>query len=314
MTSAKICAVVKADVYGLGVEALSALEEADEFAVSCPTEAQCVRAHTDKPINILSLPDFSAGGTYGPDTVPAVAAPEDVSFVRSRGATAVNVKFNSGMNRYGTSSDGLEAVLRAADALHMRVKGVFSHLYDLSAAERQFALFYESVLPLKDYFPQKHILASNFVRLPAYMHLDMVRPGIVLYGFGHESVRSAITATCGVAQVRTVSPTDNIGYGVCPSGVRRTVAVLSAGYGDGVRRLANGAPRYVTIGRALCPVVGQICMDAMMADVTGLSVQKGDTAEIVSDAYGCEAVATACDTIPYEVLTGFSQRVRREYV
>lgn len=313
-TKAKICAVVKANVYGHGLKALAAFWEADEFAVSSAGEAAEVCRYTDKPVNILSSPDRTVACRYDANMFPAVSTPDDILFVTAHGGKAVNIKLNSGMNRYGADPAILEQMLRAADARHLQVKSVFSHIYDLSAACAQFEAFSQSVYPLRDYIPQKHILSGNFVRLPDYMHLDMVRPGLVLYGYGHESVRSAATATCGVTQVRQVPQGENIGYGHWPSEIARSVAVLGAGYADGVRRIAGNTPRYVIIGGHLCRVVGQICMDAMMADVRGLAVEAGDTATVLGDGYGFEAAAAACDTIAYEILTSLSARVERNYI
>lgn len=313
MTNAKICAVVKANVYGHGLDSLDAFSEADEFAVSCISEAEAVCERTDKPVNILSVPDKRGVCSYRAGMFPAVATAEDVAFAATHGCKAVNIKINSGMNRYGARPVDLESMLREADARHVAVKSVFSHIYDLSAAPRQFAAFMQCVYPLRDYIPQKHILSGNFVRLPAYMHLDMVRPGLVLYGYGHECVHPAARASCSVLQVHAVAAGENIGYGQCKSELARMVATLGAGYGDGVRRIVGNMPRYVQIGDALCPVVGQVCMDAMTVDVGGVSVRAGDEATILGDGYGCEAMATACDTVAYEILTGLSARVERRY-
>ncbi|MDE6398114.1 MAG: alanine racemase, partial [Clostridiales bacterium] len=302
-----------ANAYGHGLNAIEAFSAADEFAVSSIREALDICERTDKPVNILSLPDKTVECRYDAGIYPSVATREDIEFAAARGARSVNIKLNSGMNRYGAEPTRLGELLRATERARLSVKSVFSHIYDTAEAVRQFSVFMESVHPYRDSIPQKHILSGNFVRLPSYMHLDMVRPGLVLYGYGHECVQPAIRAVCGITQVRRVCKGENIGYGQWKSEIDRTVAVLGAGYGDGVRRIAGNTPRYVEIGGRLCPIVGQICMDAMMADVSGLAVKAGDAAIVLGRLYGCEAVAVACDTIPYEICTAVSARVQRFY-
>lgn len=315
LTSAKICAVVKADAYGLGLGAIDAFSDADELAVSSIGEALAVRQYADKPINILSVPDKTVQCTYCAGVYPTVASTDDLQFVADcKGANAVNVKINSGMNRYGAAADELESILLTAERLHLKIKSVFSHIYDIGAAQAQFERFMQSIAPYADSIPQKHIAAGNFVHLPSYMHLDMVRPGIVLYGYGHEAVRPAITAKCGVTQVRQVVESENIGYGQWINDVPRKIAVLGAGYADGCRRIGDNMPRYVEINGSMCAVVGQVCMDAMMADVSGLDVAAGDEAIVLGTQYGAEAMAVSCNTISYEILTGWSKRVQRIYI
>ncbi len=314
LTTAKVCAVVKADAYGHGLPAIQAFDDADEFAVSSIGEAYEMRDITDKPVNILSLPDKTVPCSYRSGIFPAVCSEDDIEFISSRGARAVNIKLNTGMNRYGAEPEELEALLFAAGKKRVAVKSVFSHIYSVSAAEEQFEKFMKCVSPFSDYIPQKHILASNFTILPQYMHLDMVRPGIVLYGYGHSCVTSAVTAVCGITQIREVRANENIGYGIWRSGKRRKVAVLGAGYADGLRRTVDNIPRYAEICGFLCPLVGQVCMDAAMADVSGLNAKVGDEARIIGSMYGCEALAASYGTICYEVITGFSKRVKREYI
>lgn len=315
MTQAKLCAVVKADLYGHGLGALKAFEDADEFAVSSIGEAKEICKMTVNPINILSLPDKTVNCEYGSGIVPAVATVNDIEFVSRHGATAVNIKVNSGMNRYGVSAEGFAELLRTADKHRLKIKSAFSHIYEISAARKQFSYFMNTVKPFEDFIPQRHILSSNFITLPEFMHLDMVRAGIALYGYGSENLRSAVTARCGVVQIREVTARDNIGYGICESGKPRRLAVLGAGYADGIRRICDNIPHYVEIGGNLCPIVGQVCMDATMVDISGLDVSVGDEATILGSAYGCDAAACAYGTITYEILTGMSsKRVQRVYI
>ena len=314
MTSAKLCAVVKADFYGHGIGAVKAFDNADEFAVSSIGEAIELCEVTDKPINILSSPDKTVKYEYRENIFPSVSATDDLDFVYAAGCRAVNVKVNSGMNRYGANAESLKDIFTVAEKLRVKIKSVFSHIYDISAAEEQFERYMDIIKDFMDYIPQKHILSSNFVSLPDYMQLDMVRPGIVLYGYGQNAVHSAVTAKCGVTQVREVKKGENIGYGNMKSGRARKIAVIGAGYADGVRRITDNMPRYVAIGGSMCPIVGQVCMDAALIDVSGLDVTAGDEVTLMGNSYGVDAIAASCGTINYEILTGFGKRVGREYV
>ncbi len=312
-TPAKLCAVVKADAYGHGFPVMRALSQADEFAVATLSEAHALSRFTDKPINILSAPDFHAVGLYTPQIVPCIDSEVGAAFVKRQGATRVNVKVDTGMSRYGADPKALEPLLRAADSYRLTVKSAFSHLYSLSSASAQFLHFCEAVRPFERYIPQKHILSSNFVRLPTYMHMDMVRAGYALYGYGQTCVQPALRAETTVTAVKAVRKGTHIGYGEYTAEKDSIVAVLGAGYADGIRRITD-KPRYVEINGVLCPILGQVCMDATMVDVTGLNVQVGDSVTVIGDAYGIESVAASCGTIGYEILTGFTGRAVREYV
>ena len=312
-TEAKLCAVVKANAYGHGLPAVRALLRADEFAVATVTEAWALARFTDKPINVLSPPDLAEGGAYMPQIVPCIDNVECATFVKKKGATRVNIKVDTGMSRYGTEPKALQALLHAADEQHLRVKSVYSHLYSTASASTQFYRFREAVRPFEAYIPQKHILSGNFLRLPPYMHLDMVRAGYVLYGYGHPCVQPALRAETTVTAVKAVKKGTHIGYGEYTAEKDCVVAVLGAGYADGIRRMSD-APRYVEINGVLCKILGQVCMDATMVDVSGLDVHVGDKVAVIGDAYGIEAAAASCGTIGYEILTGFSGRAVREYV
>ena len=291
---------------------MRAMRQADEFAVATVAEAWALARFTDKPINILSAPDTQASGAYTPQLIPCIDSAEGAAFVKGRGATRVNIKVDTGMSRYGTNPKALSEVLRAADSHRLGVKSVFSHLYSLSSASTQFYRFCEAVKPFAAFIPQKHILNSHFVRLPAYMHLDMVRAGYLLYGYGHPCVQPALRAETTVTAIKAVKKGTHIGYGDFTAEKDCVIAVLGAGYADGIRRITD-APRYIEIGGVLCPILGQVCMDATMVDISGLSVRVGDTATVIGGPYGIEAAAASCDTIGYEILTGFGERAVRVY-
>ena len=165
----------------------------------------------------------------------------------------------------------------------------------------------------------KHILNSAGIVNYPDAQFEMVRLGIGLYGIGsseeekrHLQPISELKAT--VSQLKDLNAGDSVGYGrtfVATSPVR--IATITIGYADGLRRsLGNGVGSVWIRGREF-PVVGRVCMDMTMIDVTGSDVKEGDIAEIFGSHLSIYELAQKMQTIPYEVLTGISQRVKRVY-
>jgi alanine racemase len=163
-----------------------------------------------------------------------------------------------------------------------------------------------------------HLLnTAGITRFPEYQ-FDMVRIGIGLYGMGlHDGVvlRQTGRFVSAVSQVRRVPAGEPVSYGCMGISDRdREIAVVPVGYADGLRReLSDGKGSLFIRGRRV-PIIGKICMDMCMTDVTGLSVRVGDEAEVFGANISIEEIAALCNTIPYEILTSIPQRVKRVYV
>jgi alanine racemase len=163
----------------------------------------------------------------------------------------------------------------------------------------------------------RHILNSaGIIRFPEYQ-FEMVRPGIGLYGInssGKLHLRPAGRYLTRISQVKKVPGGEPVGYGCSDISDRdRTIAVLPVGYADGLdRKLGNRKGSLFISGRRV-PVVGNVCMDMCMADVTGLDVKEGDDAEIFGENIRVEDMARDCATIPYEILTSIPSRVKRVF-
>jgi alanine racemase len=149
------------------------------------------------------------------------------------------------------------------------------------------------------------------------MELDMVRLGIGLYGvssFFQNDLRNVATLKTTISQIRTVEDGETIGYG--RRGVANktlTIAVLPIGYADGLnRRLSNGVGK-VLISGVKAPIIGTICMDMCMVDITGIAACEGDRAIIFGEDLPVSEVAATLGTISYEILTSIGQRVKRVY-
>ena len=337
--------VVKANAYGHGaVPVAQKLEEwgADYLAVACLEEAAELRqAGIRAPILILgvTLPRY-AGELLAWDAAQAVG---DLETGRALSAAAVaagrtltiHVKADTGMSRLGFLCD--EAHLdRAAGEITalcalpgLRAEGVFTHFSDADGCEaytmRQFTRFLDLLDKLSARgvtFEIRHCAASAAMLNYPCTHLDMVRPGIALYGHypapGMEytcPLLPVMTLKTRVAAVRELPAGTCVRYGRTATLARDSrLAVLPVGYGDGYFRLfSNGQP--VAIRGKKAPVVGRVCMDLTMVDVTDLpGVVPGDEAVLYGDAAPVEDGADRAGTIQYELLCDVSPRVPRVYL
>ena len=337
--------VVKANAYGHGaVPVAQKLEEwgADYLAVACLEEAAELRqAGVRAPILILgvTLPRY-AGELLAWDAAQAVG---DLETGRALSATAVaagrtltiHVKADTGMSRLGFLCDeahldhaaGEIAALCALPGL--RVEGIFTHFSDADGCEaytmRQFTRFLDLLDKLSARgvtFEIRHCAASAAMLNYPCTHLDMVRPGIALYGHypapGMEytcPLLPVMTLKTRVAAVRDLPAGTCVSYGRTATLARDSrLAVLPVGYGDGYFRLfSNGQP--VAIRGKKAPVVGRVCMDLTMVDVTDIpGVVPGDEAVLYGDAAPVGDGADRAGTIQYELLCDVSPRVPRVYL
>ena len=337
--------VVKANAYGHGaVPVAQKLEEwgADYLAVACLEEAAELRqAGVRAPILILgvTLPRY-AGELLAWDAAQAVG---DLETGRALSAAAVaagrtltiHVKADTGMSRLGFLCD--EAHLdRAAGEIAalcalpgLRVEGIFTHFSDADGCEaytmRQFTRFLDLLDKLSARgmtFEIRHCAASAAMLNYPCTHLDMVRPGIALYGHypapGMEytcPLLPVMTLKTRVAAVRDLPAGTCVSYGRTATLARDSrLAVLPVGYGDGYFRLfSNGQP--VAIRGKKAPVVGRVCMDLTMVDVSDIpGVVPGDEAVLYGDAAPVEDGADRAGTIQYELLCDVSPRVPRVYL
>jgi alanine racemase len=240
----------------------------------------------------------------------------------------VHLKIDTGMHRLGFGADETD---RLTELLvvnqYLRVVSVLSHL---AASEdpkhddfthHQATLLLAAAAKLKralGYDFRLHLLNSvGICRFPEYQ-FDMVRIGIGLYGIGdYKGVALKHTGrfVTAVSQVRRVPAGESVSYGCNGSSDHdREIAVLPVGYADGLRReLGNGRGSLSIKGKRVT-IVGSICMDMCMVDVTGLNVSVGDEAEVFGSDISIEEIASLCNTIPYEVLTSIPSRVKRVYV
>jgi alanine racemase len=244
----------------------------------------------------------------------------------------VHLKFDTGMHRLGFAIEEKEQVLNAVVSQpELQIKGIYSHLADADNADdtrftrSQIAAF-ETV---KQYFdahcPDSGQFLYHLLNSEGSLHFpeaqyNMIRLGIVLYGYPSDPKLAAemlpsVGWKSAVSQVKTIPAGDFVGYGVSFKAERETtLAIVPVGYADGFRRSLGNGKGAVYIHGERCPVLGRVCMDMIMVDVTGLPVEENDAVEIIGPHQGMPAFAKAMETIPYEVMTGLSKRMHRIYI
>ena len=241
----------------------------------------------------------------------------------------IHIKLDTGMHRLGFDESTVILLIdRLKEHQNLEVKSIFSHLSGAddethNAFSHQQATLFEklsdTIKRQLSIAPLRHLLNSpGILRFPMY-HFDMVRLGIGLYGLEANGERQNELETIGVlktvvSQIKNVQEGDTIGYG--RKGVAQTdakIATIAIGYADGFSRsFSNGIGRVWVNGKH-APVIGNVCMDMTMIDVTGIEVNEGDEVEVFGPNLPIQELAHSIGTIPYEILTNVSQRVKRVY-
>ena len=335
--STKLMAMVKAFSYGSGsYEIAAALEfnKVDYLAVAYADEGVELRkGGISLPVMVMN-PDESAfpallNYNLEPEIYSLKLLVAFSRFLRQEGLThiPIHIELETGMNRLGFEEKDLEELCRMLDTNTFRVQSVFSHLVasedsGLDYFTRVQAEKFERMSgQLKERLPYtflRHLLnTSGIVRHPGLQY-DMVRTGIGLYGVdatGTLDLRQVSTLRSAIAQIKEVAAGESVSYGRSGKAERDSrVATIRLGYADGYpRSLGNGRGK-VMIGGRLLPTIGNINMDMTMIDITGVAdVDEGSPVVVFGKDLPVQQVAEWAGTIPYEILTGLSQRVKRVY-
>ena len=341
--TAGITAVVKADAYGHGAEVVARELEAlgaNSLAVSNLDEAAAIRrAGISLPILILgNTPPEEAHIMRKLDIFTAVTGYETAKALSDMNCNiGVHIKLETGMGRLGIAARSEELLSSAAEEMAriaalpgIRVMGAFTHFStadepDDALTLRQYALFTkacEMAAELGVELPNRHCCNSAAaLRLPEFA-LDSVRLGIVLYGCVPDSCEDSIFSDAGLSPVMTLKSvvsqiTDypagsTVSYGAKKLERDTKIAVVCLGYADGFDRALSNRGVALINGR-LCPVIGRVCMDMTMFDVTDVPVSPGDEAIILGPELPAEQVASLCGTINYELLCRVGRRVPRVF-
>ena len=333
----KMVCMVKADGYGAGsYELAKTLQEhrCDYLAVAVADEGAGLRKEGISIPIIVMNPEFGSFNVMFENNLE----PEVYSFrlldamireTERRGITSypIHIKIDTGMHRLGFRPDDIPAVCeRIKEQSGVMVRSTFSHLAGSDSpafddfTHKQLDTFARAAASLEDGLEHrviKHILNSAGIERFADHQMDMVRLGISLYGIsasGVKGLRNVSTLRTTILQIQHVAAGDSIGYS------RRTyvdrasrIAIIPIGYADGLNRHFSNRVGEVLVGDKRCPIVGNICMDACMIDVTDTDAKEGDPVIIFGEELPVSELADRLGTIPYEILTSVSPRVKRVY-
>jgi len=333
----KVMAMVKANAYGLGdFEITTFLEKngVDYFGVAYLEEGILLRNYgISVPILVMnpSIRDFEKATQF--DLELNIASFEMLDeferILKQKNhdfpPISIHLKVDTGMHRLGFLPNEIEKLIYKLQKISfINIKGVCSHLA-MPTNERftieQITLFYEIAERFEIIFQKtmiKHII--NSAGLPKFVNSvgDMVRLGIGLYGIGNflEATQNLKTIAClktKISQIKIVQKGDTVGYGRKGKITKsyQKIAILSIGYADGFdRRFGNGTGKVQVYGK-FAPVIGNICMDMTMIDITGLEVKVGDEVIIFGKNLTISELAQQIGTIPYEILTNVHPRIPR---
>jgi len=337
LPSTKVLVVVKAFGYGSSsVEIAKILESrADSFAVAYADEGIALKdARIKVPILVLHPQKINLEKIFQFDLEPCIYS---ISLLRQFLEVAhtlgiqdypIHLKFNTGLNRLGFKfSDIPEIASLLKDQESIEVKSIFSHIAaseDLNEVEftrsqiHSFNKISEEFTKETDLEPLKHILnTSGILNYADIAQFDMVRLGIGLYGFDNldkenKSLKNVLTLKSIISQIHHIEKGATVGYN-CTYQASASIktATIPIGHADGVSRQLGNGLGYVFINNQKAAIVGSVCMDMIMVDITEINCSEGDEVLIYKDQEHIKKLALAINTIPYELLTALSQRIRR---
>lgn len=334
----KMVCMVKASAYGAGsVEIAKTLQDhrVDYLAVAVADEGADLRKAGITGNIIIMNPEMSTFNMLfqydlEPEVYSFALLEALIKDAEKEGITnfPVHLKLDTGMHRLGFDPEhDLPALIdRLQHQTALLPRSVFSHFvgsdspdFDAFSAH-QFELFDKASRQLQEAFPYKilrHICNSAGIERFPERHLDMVRLGLGLYGIDpidNRVLNNVTTLKTTILQIHEVSPEDTVGYSRRGHLTRKSrIAAIPIGYADGLDRHLGCGHCYCLVNGQKAPYVGNICMDVCMIDVTDIDCKEGDTVEIFGDHLPVTVLSDVLGTIPYEVLTSVSERVKRVY-
>lgn len=334
----KMMVMVKAAAYGSGsveIARLLEFQNVDYLAVAYADEGVELRqAGIQLPIMVLNPEEstFDAHFRYylEPEIYSISLLKSLIRFLPENQIIPIHLKMETGMNRLGFEAKDLPQLLTILQAEpRLKVQSIFSHLSASEAPQhdeftiqqaQKFDLLYEKITNQIGYRPIKHILnTSGMIRFPQYQ-FDMARLGVGLYGLDNgkdiqHQLRIVNTLKARISQIKLVKQKETVGYG--RKGILQKdsrIATISIGYADGLPRSVGNGRFSLLIRNQYAPIIGNICMDMCMVDVTHISdAQEGDEAIIFGNAPHIDDLARIAGTIHLELFTRITQRVKRVY-
>lgn len=334
----KIVVMVKAFSYGSGDVEIARLlqhQNVDYLAVAVADEGMQLRnAGISLPIIVMNPERDSFQNMITHRLEPNIY---DTALLRSFAQNAaefgvshfpIHLKIDTGMNRLGlkTQNELQECLLIIRQSETVKVSSVFSHLAGSddpaldSFTQEQFATFDKATAFIAQKLPysfDRHILNSAGIERFPEKQYEMVRLGIGLYGISPSglALENISTLKSTISQIKYLQANESVGYGRRGTvSAASKIAVVPIGYADGIHRKLGNHNGSAFVHGKKAPIIGNICMDMLMLDVSGIDAHAGDKVEFFGPHIPIEEIAQQLDTIPYEVLTGISQRVKRIYL
>ena len=335
----KIMVMVKAFGYGNGGFEIAKLLEhhkVDYLGVAFADEGiNLRRSGITLPIMVLNPENSSFHAMIAYDLEPEIysltglEAFLEIAKQKNINSYPIHIKLDTGMHRLGFEDfqiETLNTLLKNNNFIH--VKSIFSHLAASDNTDfndftqQQFERFhnmYEKIITVLNHQPDRHILNTSGIFNYPEKQFEMVRLGIGLYGVGNSEIenkklQNVSTLKSIISQIREVKAGESIGYSRKYK-VTQTikVATIPIGYADGIRRAWGNEKGYILIHNQQATILGNICMDMLMVDVTSIPCMAGDEVVIFGENPTVNKIAATIDTIAYEILTGISQRVKRVF-
>ncbi len=326
---ARLMAVVKANAYGHGLDIVAPAlfeEGCREFAITDADEGAALRSLMGADADIIVLSGiFDADDARLATTHNLIPAITEITQIELLGAAGFSgpawIKVDTGMQRLG--ADDPIAMLQACAQHGLEIAGIMSHLACADMPKHpmnleQASRFREILKAMPEGAPASLLNSGGLACMPEHT-FDVVRPGIALYGAEPAEgiglgLKPVMQLTASIMQIRDVPKGTAISYGASYlAGENMRIAVVSLGYADGLPRILSNQGCAVWQGNRL-PIVGRVCMDYCLLDVSGHGLACGDEVEFWGEAINASEVADVAATITYELFTGVGQRVHREAV
>ena len=339
-TKTKFLAVVKAFAYGSdSVEVAKHLQtlNVDYFAVAYTKEGVALRdAGITAPILVLHPQSINfeilIDRCLEPSLYSAHVLNQFIKVAEAKSQTnyPVHIKFNTGLNRLGFLENDVDIIVsKLKDTNSVVAKSIFSHLAasedanELEFTTTQIETFKTIAQKFENkigYKPWLHLCNTSGVINYSEAHFDMVRCGIGLYGFGNsikedENLKPIASLKSVISQIHKIEKNETVGYNRAykSQGFEKT-ATIPIGHADGLNRIYGNEKGYVIINDKKAPIIGNVCMDMIMVNITTIDCNEGDEVIIFDSKHKAVDLAESAYTISYEIITSISQRVKRTFL
>lgn len=338
-SNTKILVVVKAFGYGSdAIEIAKTIQkEVDYFAVAYTQEGISLRAAgIDAPILVLHPQEPNLNDLIKHNLEPNIYSIAilksflKIGLFQNLNQYPIHIKFNTGLNRLGFNENDLNFLFSELDRNKtISIQSLFSHLAaSEDHNEREFSLqqikkFNKITSEFKikfGFLPMLHMAnTSGIINYPE-AHFNMVRLGIGLYGFGNDEsitkkLKNVVSLTSVITQLHQIEKGESVGYNrAFNASEKMKTATVAIGHADGIMRSLGNGNGIVKINNKTASIVGNVCMDMLMVDVTKIDCKAGDKVVIFDNQESLENLATKANSITYEILTAISQRVRRIFI